>query len=62
LLSPLLKPSAKTAPIERGASAIQGSDFTGAKATVTAPAMIVHALIDIGGGTVGYWLLREPTA
>jgi membrane protease YdiL (CAAX protease family) len=23
------------------------------------PAMIVHALIDIGGGTVGYWLLRE---
>jgi membrane protease YdiL (CAAX protease family) len=24
------------------------------------PAMIVHALIDIGGGTVGYWLLREP--
>jgi len=26
------------------------------------PAMIVHALIDSGGGTVGYWLLREPTA
>ncbi|HEY2377879.1 MAG TPA: CPBP family intramembrane glutamic endopeptidase [Gemmatimonadaceae bacterium] len=26
------------------------------------PAMIVHALIDIGGGAVGYWLLREyPT-
>jgi len=26
------------------------------------PAMIVHALIDIGGGTVGYWLLRDyPT-
>jgi uncharacterized protein len=23
------------------------------------PAMIVHALVDIGGGTVGYWLLRE---
>ncbi len=23
------------------------------------PAMIVHALTDIGGGTVGYWLLRE---
>jgi len=23
------------------------------------PAMIVHALIDIGGGTVGYWLHRE---
>ena len=23
------------------------------------PAMIVHALIDIGSGTVGYWLLRE---
>jgi CAAX protease family protein len=23
------------------------------------PAMIVHALIDIGGGTVGYWLERE---
>ena len=23
------------------------------------PAMIVHAAIDIGGGTVGYWLLRE---
>jgi membrane protease YdiL (CAAX protease family) len=27
------------------------------------PAMIVHALIDISGGTVGYWLFREyPTA
>ncbi|HTI06521.1 MAG TPA: type II CAAX endopeptidase family protein [Gemmatimonadales bacterium] len=26
------------------------------------PGMIAHALIDIGGGTVGYWLLREqPT-
>ena len=25
------------------------------------PAMIAHALIDIGGGTVGYWLLREPS-
>lgn len=24
------------------------------------PAMIVHALIDIGGGTVGYLLLRDP--
>ena len=24
------------------------------------PAMIAHAVIDIGGGTVGYWLLREP--
>jgi len=24
------------------------------------PAMIAHALIDIGGGTVGYWLLRDP--
>ena len=24
------------------------------------PAMITHALVDIGGGTVGYWLLREP--
>jgi CAAX protease family protein len=23
------------------------------------PAMIAHALVDIGGGTVGYWLLRE---
>jgi membrane protease YdiL (CAAX protease family) len=23
------------------------------------PAMIVHALIDIGSGTVGYWLLRD---
>jgi membrane protease YdiL (CAAX protease family) len=23
------------------------------------PAMIAHALIDIGGGTVGYWLQRE---
>jgi uncharacterized protein len=23
------------------------------------PAMLVHALIDIGGGTVGYWLQRE---
>ncbi|HKA58456.1 MAG TPA: type II CAAX endopeptidase family protein [Gemmatimonadales bacterium] len=23
------------------------------------PAMIVHTLTDIGGGTVGYWLLRE---
>ena len=23
------------------------------------PAMIVHALIDAGGGTVGYWLLRD---
>jgi membrane protease YdiL (CAAX protease family) len=23
------------------------------------PAMIVHALIDIGSGTIGYWLLRE---
>jgi len=23
------------------------------------PAMIVHALIDIGSGTLGYWLLRE---
>jgi hypothetical protein len=23
------------------------------------PAMIVHALIDIGGGTVGYLLLRD---
>ena len=27
------------------------------------PAMIVHALIDIGSGTLGYWLLREyPSA
>jgi membrane protease YdiL (CAAX protease family) len=26
------------------------------------PGMIAHALIDIGGGTVGYWLLREPAA
>lgn len=26
------------------------------------PAMIVHALIDIGGGTVGYLLLRESAA
>ena len=26
------------------------------------PAMIAHALIDIGGGTVGYWLLRERAA
>jgi CAAX protease family protein len=27
------------------------------------PAMIVHALVDVGGGTVGYWLLREyPSA
>ena len=25
------------------------------------PGMIAHALIDIGGGTVGYWLLREQT-
>jgi membrane protease YdiL (CAAX protease family) len=25
------------------------------------PAMIVHAVIDIGGGTVGYWLLRDLT-
>jgi membrane protease YdiL (CAAX protease family) len=24
------------------------------------PAMIVHALVDIGSGTLGYWLLREP--
>ena len=24
------------------------------------PGMIAHALIDIGGGTVGYWLFREP--
>jgi membrane protease YdiL (CAAX protease family) len=24
------------------------------------PAVIVHALVDIGSGTVGYWLLREP--
>ena len=24
------------------------------------PAMIVHALIDAGSGTVGYWILREP--
>jgi membrane protease YdiL (CAAX protease family) len=23
------------------------------------PAMIVHALIDIGSGTIGYWLLRD---
>jgi hypothetical protein len=23
------------------------------------PAMIVHALIDIGSGTLGYWLLRD---
>ena len=23
------------------------------------PAMIAHALVDIGGGTLGYWLLRE---
>ena len=23
------------------------------------PGMIAHALIDIGGGTIGYWLLRE---
>jgi membrane protease YdiL (CAAX protease family) len=23
------------------------------------PAMIVHGLIDVGGGTVGYWLLRD---
>ena len=23
------------------------------------PAMIVHAVVDIGGGTLGYWLLRE---
>ena len=26
------------------------------------PAMIVHALIDIGSGTVGYWLLRDYPA
>ena len=26
------------------------------------PAMIAHALTDIGGGTVGYWLLRERQA
>lgn len=26
------------------------------------PAMIVHALVDIGGGTLGYWLLREQDA
>jgi len=25
------------------------------------PSMIVHALIDIGGGTVGFWLRQEPT-
>jgi hypothetical protein len=23
------------------------------------PAMIVHALVDIGSGTLGYWLLRD---
>jgi hypothetical protein len=26
------------------------------------PAMIVHALIDICGGTVGYWLLRDAVS
>ena len=25
------------------------------------PAMIFHALIDVGGGTVGYWLLRDQS-
>lgn len=25
------------------------------------PAMVAHTLTDIGGGTVGYWLLREAT-
>lgn len=25
------------------------------------PAMLAHALIDIGGGTVGYWLLRDQS-
>jgi membrane protease YdiL (CAAX protease family) len=24
------------------------------------PAMIVHALVDAGSGTLGYWVLREP--
>lgn len=26
------------------------------------PAMIAHALVDIGGGTLGYWLLREQAS
>lgn len=39
------------------AGAVMGAIVLGTDSLI--PAMIAHALIDVGGGTLGYWLLRE---